>query len=775
MHKVSSTLLICVVLSIASLAWASAEVFEVMEIEGHLERASGPPELLNQENQDVVTPRILLAFGQLPQEYVSLALALRGSGIDLLRADSRQLDAVIAQAEAGEIDADPEKLRELRELMVSRSYLNWEPVHQGQKLAAGELLRADEDAYVSLRTISGVDGKMSLHGVMRLDPENRALAWSPQTRTGQEPSITAQAQTKPQHPEQEGQPGKDMSPRAAELFALWTKVLGAPSCPLRLQGPIAVNETSEEIHLALPLKSYVQDAGGEGDSAQPIIHVRYSLGSDGEMPFTLQLPQLIWLFAKDGEPIGLLRMAKQKTTGTWADAIHQPVQMSVLLQRVELMLGVSSIQEEAVERIDIEQLVWQTDISQGEQALWSGNGQFLASNVRIRECGEQVMDIGSLTVDMQVQDHDLEVFSALVPAEVEDVLDQDGVAVDHLFQTLLAASGTGQFALTLTELEAGAKIDPESLHIGLVTIKGGMSASNELHNKRDVNTTYEISDLRMKTEYSDLALGSLSFAFGLSGLNLEKLGQLAHWDLMEEGNPLSAFRDLLAGMEVNFSVTEMSGNHDWLDLSSLSSLTAGLSLSGVSGSAQDIGLRYEHGGLQGVKDVPAEFTPENAALGLRLVQAPVQELLFIGLLDGMEARTQVLALLSKYGTRLDLAQLDVDLPGGGIKAKGLAFTQDSAGSESGKEPVLEMETDLEIRGLDYLVQTLASHIDDQEEIEQVQAIVAFIKLAAEERVTEEGAPIQFLQIRANSQGQISANGKDLSPLFSAAGAQENKE
>jgi hypothetical protein len=279
----------------------------------------------------------------------------------------------------------------------------------------------------------------------------------------------------------------------------------------------------------------------------------------------------------------------------------------------------------------------------------------------------------------------------------------------------------------------------------------------------------------MKTEYSDLALGSLSFAFGLSGLNLEKLGQLAHWDLMEEGNPLSAFRDLLAGMEVNFSVTEMSGNHDWLDLSSLSSLTAGLSLSGVNGSAQDIGLRYEHGGLQGVKDVPAEFTPENAALGLRLVQAPVQELLFIGLLDGMEARTQVLALLSKYGTRLDLAQLDVDLPGGGIKAKGLAFTQDSAGSESGKEPVLEMETDLEIRGLDYLVQTLTSHIDDQEEIEQVQAIVAFIKLAAEERVTEEGAPIQFLQIRANSQGQISANGKDLSPLFSAAGAQENKE
>ena len=317
MHKVSSTLLICIALSIASLAWANAEVFEVTDIQGRLERASGPPELLTLENQDAVTPRILLAFDQLPQEYVSLALALRGSGIDLLRADSRQLDTFIAQAEAEIIDADPEQLRELRELMVSRSYLNWEPVHQGQKLAAGELLRADEDAYVSLRTISGVDRKISLHGVMRLDPENPALAWSPQTRTGQEPSV-AQAQTKFQHPEQEGQPGKDMSPRAAELFAVWTKVLSASGCPLRLQGPIAVDETSEEIHLAMPLKSYVPDAGGEGDSAQPVIHVRYSLGSDGEMPFTLQLPPLIWLFDKEGEPIGLLRMAKQKTSGTWA-------------------------------------------------------------------------------------------------------------------------------------------------------------------------------------------------------------------------------------------------------------------------------------------------------------------------------------------------------------------------------------------------------------------------------------------------------------------------
>ena len=761
------------VLGCALWAWAGAEEFEVIRVQGHVERASGPPELLTLDKRDEVTPRALLAFDQLPKEYVSLALALRGSGIDLLRADGSQLDALIAQAEAGELEVDPEELRGLRELLATRSYLSWEPVIEGHRLVPGELLRAGDEASVSLRTVSGVESTISPNRVVRLDPENPALAWSSQNRAEAEP-LAVQVQGQPPAPEQNGEPTEDMSPRAAELFAVWTEAIKAPDCPLRLQGPIAVNETSEEIHLALPLKSHAPDAG-ESDSAQPVIHVRYSLGSEEEMPFTLRFPPLIWLFDNEEEAIGLLRMAKQKTTGIWADAIQRPVQLNVLLQGVELLFGVKSIHEEAVEQIDIEQVVWQTDMAQGKQALWSGDGQFQARNVRIRECGEQVMDIGSLSGHMQVQDHDLEAFSTLIPEEVDDTLAQDREAIDHLLQALFAASGTGQFSLTLTDLEAGAKIDPESLHIGQLEIKGEMGAGQERADYRDVNTTYKLSDMRLKTEYSDLALGSFSFAFGLSGLNLEKIAQLAHWDQIEGENPLSAFQDVLAGMDMSFSVTEVSGNHDWLELSSLGSLTAGLSMSGVSSQAQDIGLRYNHSGLQGLKDVPAEFTPENAGFDVRLVQVPVQELFFMGLLGGMQARTQALGLLSGHGTRLDLKQLEVALPGGGIKAEGLAFAQGSAGDESGEEPVLEMKPDLEIRGLDHLVQALTSHMDDQEDIEQLQAIAAFIKLAAEEKVTEKKIPVHVLQIIANSQGQISANGKDLTPLFSAAGAKENKE
>ncbi|MDZ7762320.1 MAG: hypothetical protein U5L00_18965 [Desulfovermiculus sp.] len=133
-----------------------------------------------------------------------------------------------------------------------------------------------------------------------------------------------------------------MSSRAAELFVAWSKTLNAPGCPIQLKGPIAVNETLEEIHLALPLKSHVPEPGNGDDVAQSVIHVRYVLNSEGEMPFDLQLPPLIWLFDPDGEPVGLLRMASQDITGMWAEAVHRPVQMNVQLQDLELLFGVNS-------------------------------------------------------------------------------------------------------------------------------------------------------------------------------------------------------------------------------------------------------------------------------------------------------------------------------------------------------------------------------------------------------------------------------------------------
>ncbi|MDZ7762319.1 MAG: hypothetical protein U5L00_18960 [Desulfovermiculus sp.] len=108
-----------------------------------------------------------------------------------------------------------------------------------------------------------------------------------------------------------------------------------------------------------------------------------------------------------------------------------------------------------------------------EMALWNGKGQLQVRDARIWECGEQVMNIKAISGHMQVQDQDLEAFSALFPAAGEGIeaLDAD-VFARQLFQKMLTASGNGQFSVSVSDLEAGADIDPESLHIGQLEIKG---------------------------------------------------------------------------------------------------------------------------------------------------------------------------------------------------------------------------------------------------------------------------------------------------------------
>ncbi|MDZ7762318.1 MAG: hypothetical protein U5L00_18955 [Desulfovermiculus sp.] len=301
-----------------------------------------------------------------------------------------------------------------------------------------------------------------------------------------------------------------------------------------------------------------------------------------------------------------------------------------------------------------------------------------------------------------------------------------------------------------------------------------MQASEEWPDKRDMDVTYSLSDLKLLTEFSDLVLEEVSFTVGLAGLNLESIAELTDVSQSAEGNPFSALQNLLAGIEVSFTVSGLSGNHDQLDLSALHSLSAGLSLAGVNRSSQDIGLRYSHAGLRDVKGVPAELMPEHTALGLRLYQVPVVELVLASSMGSELAQDMMLEILSRSGSRLELEQLEVDLPGGGITARGRALARSQEGGDDIEQPVLDIETDLEIRGLEHLVQAVTAQMEDEEEIQQIQAVAAFIQLAAKEE-ERDGTSVHLLKIVGDSQGRITVNDKDLAPLFTGAGDKQGKD
>ena len=110
------------------------QTWQVHEVEGVFEHAIGPEELLALGRQQPLTPRTLMAYGKLPAEATRLALALRSEGIDLLSADPETLDRLLAQAQAGELEADEHVLGRLRHLIVSRDYLDWEDIEAEQTI-----------------------------------------------------------------------------------------------------------------------------------------------------------------------------------------------------------------------------------------------------------------------------------------------------------------------------------------------------------------------------------------------------------------------------------------------------------------------------------------------------------------------------------------------------------------------------------------------------------------------------------------------------------------
>ncbi|HSH56505.1 MAG TPA: hypothetical protein VK965_00970, partial [Halomonas sp.] len=110
------------------------ESWQVQEVEGLFEHATGPEELLTLGRQQPLTPRTLMAYGKLPDEVTRLALALRREGVDLLSADPETLSRLLERVEAGELEADENVLGRLRQLIVNQDYLDWETIVPEQTL-----------------------------------------------------------------------------------------------------------------------------------------------------------------------------------------------------------------------------------------------------------------------------------------------------------------------------------------------------------------------------------------------------------------------------------------------------------------------------------------------------------------------------------------------------------------------------------------------------------------------------------------------------------------
>jgi len=122
---------------------AESSLVRVIEIEGWLEHAAGPGELLVMEARGELTLRALRAFGRLPDGFGPLAFVLREAGINLLDAGPHDLRGMLWAAEAGRLAVDPVALRRLLDDLEQRRFLDWQPLALGEviELHVHSLLR----------------------------------------------------------------------------------------------------------------------------------------------------------------------------------------------------------------------------------------------------------------------------------------------------------------------------------------------------------------------------------------------------------------------------------------------------------------------------------------------------------------------------------------------------------------------------------------------------------------------------------------------------------
>jgi hypothetical protein len=480
------------------------------------------------------------------------------------------------------------------------------------------------------------------------------------------------------------------------------------------------------------------------------------------MSFTAKLPRQVWLHDEQGMPHGLLRFADQDIDGIWSDELEGPVDMKLLLAGAEFLPYAGDTESDSQKILAMDKILLTFHMEQGAQSLWNGRGKTEAENIRLLEGdNSEMLRIGSAQYDLEFKDHDLNAFSGLMPDLTGLADDSDWSGFSQVFENLLTAYGEAQFTVTVKDFAAEQIKDMEFLSLEFLKAQGEINKSELDPNQRNFSGNYHVRELKVRSEETDMNIGSLTIESGLEGLNMVNVSKLAE-------NPLeffAEFQNLVQGFHLGFSASGLQGHHEDMDLSDLADLAMSMAIFGLNTPVQDFAFKYQHSGLKQTQGLPAELTPENLAFGFQLSRVPVLPLIGTSLMGGEDVKPMVLALFAQHGSNLVLDILDVNFPAGSLRLDGIASVVQPGTSAAGDMPVVEMEAVFDVRGIETLAEAMSRHMDSEEDSRNLKAVVAFIKLAAEEKSADDGSVIHHLRIRSNSQGEITANGKDLTPLL----------
>ncbi|SEL41047.1 hypothetical protein SAMN05444515_11572 [Ectothiorhodospira marina] len=747
--------------------------YQVLELEGDLEWASGPPELISMESREQVTVRALRAFGRLPEAYSRLALELRGQGVDLFSAGPAEVRDLLTRARSGDLNVDPGMLEGLLALLEDRDYLDWAPLSPGDTVTLTDQTPFRGQGEVVLETESG---------------ERQRFATREDDRPGLQ-EAPADALVLPEPVEQ--------------WWAQWNQRLEALQGPLAFDAPpelVPLGDGRFQTRLASVAVRVPWPREGYDDSWIPLDGVAVTVGpfEDERIPFQVSLPSEASVVTEEGERLARLDLSAPRLEGLWADDLGVMLETRFTMGPSAMTVGYGPSPDAEVDhpqdhgrrfdaesprRIAVDGMDVMLDLQDSGAGLFSGP---LAMEIKgldmVSMTDQSMVTLGRLAFRVDYQGMDLAALATLSEhtATPERLMEQDPA---ELLADTLKAMGGFESAFELSELLISGPEDHQSFRLSGGRAQTGFvpSANDELH--RDLWAGMSVKGWAFEDgnrhERVQFKAGSAAMEGRLEGVSPKALLHLGMQSMMtgevEEDVVLGMAREILGGLALTMSLDDargvfMDGEGEILDSGDVKNFHLNLGLEELDGPAPSLHLDYAHGGVApfaaAMPSFPHELFPGGVALVVKadglpsgfLADADVVEGLRTGRLDPMGV---LLEQLVNNASRLDIPELAIEFPEGQIRVSGQGRAQQA--DETGPNRV-SGEWDVSIHHLDALAEPLLATASEDER-QQINAMVVMLKMLAETPESDDPGSIHQYHIQADSLGQIWVNGNDLAPLL----------
>lgn len=514
----------------------------------------------------------------------------------------------------------------------------------------------------------------------------------------------------------------------------------------------------------------------------------------GRWRVVVDLPASMAVRDVQGNELGALALPGRKFNFDWLEPARQAVSADIVfddmsvrldgkpgLEALHLALGMPTgmalFEGDAAEagQVSVKKVQAALNLSADANGRWAGPLRFtLADWRRQTPAGDTIGRLGGIRLSADYADMDLVALGRSSDALAALLAGEGDLPPEttprSLVEDFLAASGSAKGEMVLSDIEIGATNAADEFRLAELSASGFVSPSPGAALQRDLGASYKVKGLGFHGEGNDVAMASLDWDFSVDRLAIATIVDLAAGFFMDQPQSPDHWPGLLnqlvGGIELRLATTGTRVVAAGEPPASLDSMTMRLALSALDTPSAALNLEYAHDGFGGAPEVPPEVLPRAAALDLGLTGLPVGALL-AGAFESEADPMHAIMTLAANAARLNIKKISLDMPIGGLLVSGIALAE--APRTPDGFPLARLTADIEVRNLDAIVNWMAGTVDEQER-KNMLAGAAVVKLAGIEEKRADGAVLHRFAVVANSEGELTVNGKDLAPLFAAGEA-----